>query len=569
MAGGNTPTPGLTLHDLMTRGFFHDRIIPCLDSSGLSGAVPEIIQFTEADSKKFTQVPQRSRTVRHSVPKRKLARRILSIPNPRNQVFVCREVEEHWPELLDACKLSKISLTTPVLSTTRGIHGEFDRRDEAIARAKRSVGMRYVLHADFARFYPSIYTHSIAWALHGKAQARADKQGHLLGNRIDRWIRETQDKQTGGIPVGPDTSFLIAEVMAAAVDAGVEKRIGPLRGTRYIDDYHLYFDSLSDAEDGLATLHQVAGEYELDINDLKTEISELPEPIDPHWKTQLRSIPLASDDHATSIKAVFDRAAELARVAPQDNVFTYLSKKIEAFVTKANLTESDWEITDALLLRAAVGEPAALPTILRIFEKNQRMPAGVSDALETICLHHAPLQQASEVAWALWTAKRLEVEVSQEVADAVSLVDDDIVALVALDLFNLGRLPEPDDGFELWSSYMSGDNLYLDHWLLGYEALMQGWLEPTDGKNYVAADPFFNILAKNGVFFYDTSADVPAPESDYNEDDFEGDEAEEEEEEEDMTETEELSVEDLENILGHVNIEPPNEGGENGPESTE
>jgi hypothetical protein len=505
----------------MTRGFFHDRIIPCLDTSGLSSAMPELMQFSEADSKNFTTVSQRCRTVRHSVPKRKLARRILTIPNPRNQLFLCREVENHWPELLEACKRSDISLTLPVLSSSRALHGQYDRRSEGVERAKRSVGARYILHADFARFYPSIYTHSLGWALHGKAQARADKQGQLLGNRLDRWVRETQDKQTGGIPVGPDTSFLIAEVMASAVDAGLKQSLGQLRGTRYIDDYHLYFGSLADAEEALAALHQVAGEYELDINDLKTEILELPEPIDPHWKTQLRSIPLTNDDHATSIKAVFDRAAELARLAPHDNVFTYLSKKVAASVAKMALTDDDWEVTDALLLRAAVGEPASLPTILRIFEDHQRMPDGVEDALNAICLHHALLQQSSEVAWALWTAKRLEVTLPQEVADAVALVDDDVVALVTLDLYSGGFLPEPTDGFELWSGYMTSENLYLDHWLLAYEAHQQGWLEPLDGKDYVTSDPFFSILGKYGVLFYDTSADVPAPESDYNDDDFE------------------------------------------------
>jgi hypothetical protein len=564
----NSAISQLTVYDLMTRGFFHDRIIPCLGSSALAAAIPDLIHFSEVDSKGFTVVPQRCRTARHSVPKRKLARRVLAIPNPRNQLYVCIDVEKHWPELLEACKQSDISLTVPTLSSSRALHGQYDRRAEGVERAKRSVGARYVLHADFARFYPSIYTHSIGWALHGKSKARADKYGQLLGNRLDRWIRETQDKQTGGVPVGPDTSYLIAEVIASAVDIGLKRKLGDIQGTRYIDDYHLYFASLADAEEALAALHQISGDYELDINDLKTEILELPEPIDPHWKTQLRSIVLANDDHAMSIRAIFDRAAELARLAPQDNVFTYLTKKIEAAVGKLGLTEDDWQVTEALLLRAAVGEPAALPTILRIFENHGRTPERVEDALSAICLHHAPLQQSSEVAWALWTAKRLDVSLPQEVADAVSFVDDDIVALVALDLYNNDLLPESDNGFALWSAYMTSENLYLDHWLLAYEALQQGWLPPVDGQNYVTADPFFSILGKHGVLFYDTSADVPPPESDSSDDDFEEEEDDDEldlDEEKEIGEAQDSGESDrgdagelaLDELLKQLSDQPP------------
>jgi hypothetical protein len=269
-------------------------------------------------------------------------------------------------------------------------------------------------------------------------------------------IRSTQDKQTGGIPVGPDTSFLLAEVIASSIDDQLRDSIGDLKGTRYIDDYHLYFSSRANAERALAELHRIAGEFELEINGLKTQIEELPEPIDPPWKTQLRIVTVYDHDHATSLKAIFDRAAELARDFPQDSVFTYLVKKLETAIDRTRLQEKEWEALDTLLLRAAVAEPGTLPVILRIFEIHQRNPVGLKEALESICLHHATLQQASEVAWALWMAKRLDISLSGEVSNAVETVDDDIVALVALELYSRGLIPQPQHGFELWSHYVSG-----------------------------------------------------------------------------------------------------------------
>jgi hypothetical protein len=523
---GSLPLP-LTASALMSRGLFHDRIIPPLSSKALVPIMDQLHNFAINDVTLRNgryQTSVSTRCVRHSVPKRKLARRILSIPHPRNQMFLAQEVEKHWPELLALCQRSRVSLTTPALSNKRALQGVFDRRAEGVERAKRSVGSRFVLHADIARFYPSIYTHSIPWAIHGKNR-RAERGIDLFGNLIDQWVRETQSQQTGGIPIGPDTSFLLAEIIASAIDHEMSASGILLKGTRYVDDYHLYFKSLSDAERALAELHRIAGIFELEVNDLKTRIEEIPEPIEPDWKTQLRAVTLEKDDHATSLKAIFDLASSLARTFPQDSVITYLVRKIDALLPKLALRSVDWEVLDALLLRCSIGEPAALPTVLRIFESNSRFPMGAGATLNAICLQHAALMQASEVAWALWTAKRLKVTLSNEVANAVSKVDDDIVALAALDLHSEGFLPAPIDGFEIWSSYMTAESLYSEHWLLVYEAYVQNWLPSLAGTDFVAADPYFSILQRGGVRFFDTTADVEAPESGYEEDeDYEDDE---------------------------------------------
>ena len=538
---GTLPTfrPQLSVSSLMSRGLFHDRIVPAFNANDLSAITDELVAFADRDLNSQGKPRKSTRCVQHSYPKRKLARRILSIPHPRNQIFLAKEIVAHWTELKAICDRSQVSLTGPTVSSIRALQGAYERRAEGVERTKRSVGTRYVLHADIARFYPSIYTHSIPWAIHGKDQ-RHDTSARLFGNQLDLWVRETQSKQTGGIPVGPDTSFLIAEVIASTIDYALQEAVG-LRGTRYVDDYHLYFLSHSDAEKALAELHRVAGVYELDINDLKTSIEPVPEPIEPYWKTQLRAAHVQKADHATSFKAIFDLAATFAVENPQDGVFAYLVKKVEAIVPQLGLSEGDWVILEALLLRAIVGEPACMPTVLRIFEQNNRSPERASDALGTICLVHAGLQQASEVAWALWTAKRLNVELSQEVADAVETIDDDVVALIALHLHDVGLLPGPEHGFALWRQHMTDNALYSEHWLLAYEARVQEWLPAVSGVDYVASDPYFSILANHQVNFFDTSDDVEVPEdSGYeDEDSYSEDDEEEEEEEEEEEGTDE------------------------------
>ena len=297
------------------------------------------------------------------------------------------------------------------------------------------MGSRYLLKTDIARFYPSIYTHSIPWALHGKAAARADKKYKLLGNRIDLWLRETQDKLTGGIPIGPDTSFLIGEILGTALDRKLQEKIPTFRGVRSIDDYYLYFRTVSEAEKGLAALHEVSREFELEINDPKTEVIQLPETLEPPWKSDLRTLVIrdSGQPQATDLLTLFDRAFDHAKNFPSDSVLTYAAKQ----TLSAEIAPDNWDFCEALLLKAALAEPTMLSVLIDIYDKylsyhtdNQRL----TTTIEGICAYHAPLQQGNEVAWALWLAKKMNVTISKPVGDRIAKLDDDVVALVALDL---------------------------------------------------------------------------------------------------------------------------------------
>jgi hypothetical protein len=349
-----------------------------------------------------------------------------------------------------------------------------------------------------SRFYPSIYTHSIPWALHGKSMARSDKD--LYGNKLDKRVRETQDKQTGGIPIGPDTSFLIGEVIGTAIDIELQQRLPHVKGTRYIDDFHLYFESLADCESALAVLHKVVKEFELEINDQKTDILSLPESFEPAWKAELRAIGIrpSGSQQRTDLLELFNRAFELGRRFQNDSVLTYAAKQ----VLSADIDPDNWALCESLLLRSTVGEPTMLPVLIEICEKNVNSitdQEAMVDTASSLCCYHGQLQQGYEVAWALWLAKRLGLRIPRKAAEVVANVDDDIVALVALDLRSSGLLPRVS--LELWSSYLDSSQLYGEHWLLAYEACVQGWL-PRNKASYLARDAFFSVLDDRSICFY-------------------------------------------------------------------
>lgn len=117
-----------------------------------------------------------------------------------------------------------------------------------------ALDYEYVLHIDVSNCYGSIYTHSITWALHsketGKAQRRDDK---LLGNIIDKILRDMSFGQTNGIPQGSVLMDLIAEMILGYADLELSERIKKLGLTdfdiiRYRDDYRVFTNNPQDGE---------------------------------------------------------------------------------------------------------------------------------------------------------------------------------------------------------------------------------------------------------------------------------------------------------------------------------
>ncbi len=499
------PVPTLTTEDLMTRGYFPDRVIPPINSLSISPAIPDILRYV---TPKAIQSMQRSRpgihrslSVTHSIPKRKHLRRTLAIPNPLIQCVLSEEISTSWSELSTFCAKSRLSLSTPKISTLRAIEATNSLNEQPALRAQRSVGARYLLKTDIARYYPSIYTHSIPWALHTKERARADTRYALSGNRLDLWMRECQDKQTGGIPIGPDTSFIVSEIIGTAMDLQLMEKMPSARGTRSIDDYYLYFSTVSEAESCIAAIHEIGREFELDINESKTEIVLLPDSLEPRWKNDLRSFTIrdAPAPQAFDLLTLFDRAFEYSKQFPSDSVLTYAAKQ----TLGANIAGDNWTLCQALLLKAALAEPTMLSVLGEVYAKfagYNTDNSSLTTLIHSICAYHAPLQQGNEVAWALWLAKEMSITISNKVADIIVRLDDDLVALAALDLHEHGLFGSTD--FARWGAHMQSAELYDNHWLIAYEALEHSWLPTGGNSDYIADDEFFSILRQHGVRFY-------------------------------------------------------------------
>lgn len=138
---------------------------------------------------------------------------------------------------------------------------------------------KYIVRSDITNFYNSVYTHSIAWALHGTENAFEDRiKRELTGSKIDRLVQYANESRTNGIPVGPVVSDLIAEIILSCVDLNVSRRLKKVDfiATRFKDDYRILCNSERDARNILKTLSDELSIFNLLINESKTKILNLP-----------------------------------------------------------------------------------------------------------------------------------------------------------------------------------------------------------------------------------------------------------------------------------------------------
>jgi hypothetical protein len=144
------------------------------------------------------------------------------------------------------------------------------------ASLELALDFNNLLHADITDCYASVYTHSVAWAVHGKPTAKTKKRDpSLIGNRIDKCIQDMQCGQTNGIPQGSVLVDLIAEMVLGYADLELSQRLARANITnfqvlRYRDDYRIFVNDSQVGERILKELTEVLIGLGLKLNASKT-----------------------------------------------------------------------------------------------------------------------------------------------------------------------------------------------------------------------------------------------------------------------------------------------------------
>ena len=142
-----------------------------------------------------------------------------------------------------------------------------------------SLDYQMLLHTDITDCYSSIYTHSIAWAIHGINVAKDNRRDlSFIGNVIDEGIQDMQYGQTNGIPQGSQLMNLIAEIVLGYADLRLTKMIEgegieDYEILRYRDDYRIFVNSSYDGERILKCLTETLISLGMELNSAKTKVS--------------------------------------------------------------------------------------------------------------------------------------------------------------------------------------------------------------------------------------------------------------------------------------------------------
>ena len=137
----------------------------------------------------------------------------------------------------------------PVVSNTKNSDKESQILEwwEEIEQESLSSALDYdyLFITDITDCYGAIYTHSISWAIHGKAFAKKNRGKKFLGNKLDSKIQAMRHGQTNGIPQGSVLMDFVAEMVLGYADLILTEKISDLakedyRILRYRDDYRIF-----------------------------------------------------------------------------------------------------------------------------------------------------------------------------------------------------------------------------------------------------------------------------------------------------------------------------------------
>lgn len=236
-----------------------------------------------------------------SFPKTDLTEREFAVIHPHFYHDLVWEIAKEWDaihaHLFNAAnKIYSYSFPIPVneegedkkpLRSGRMIYEFLEMAEKDLVAEAHQYS--HIIRLDITNFYPSIYTHTICWAWEGRdggngreTCAKRDNKGSLFGNRLDKLFQYANDRRTVGLPVGPVISDLVTEIILSERDLKIsqtldtEIKAGYL-ATRFKDDYRILCNGESDAKRIIKVIIDTLKEFNLVVNEKKTEIQKLPD----------------------------------------------------------------------------------------------------------------------------------------------------------------------------------------------------------------------------------------------------------------------------------------------------
>lgn len=476
-----------------------------------------------------------TKLIEYSITKGIYSRRKLEIPNPKQYLDLSKLIVQNWKILKDCFEISTYSQSKPVLFEAKRA---LKTKSKSLNNFKfevisKSFGRKVELRLDILNFYPTIYTHSIPWSLLGKEHAKkyfklrntrkvyfdsilaTDIKARLykLGDSIDTLVRNCNERQSIGIPIGPDVSFLLAELIGCRIDSEIKKSLKDVSHEciRYYDDYYFYLDSIGDADNVLKKVQKILYEFRLETNEFKVHINELPFKYVEDWSLALSSFKFNYANNY-ELRNYFSQLISLVDKNKKQSswIIDYGLQRFQYGNVK--IKRNHFEIFLTFLLQLLLFDPSNIDQIFKIllsyeYYLNKKRKEKIAIVLNQIIKEHSVLNHSFEVAWALWCYKSFRIKCHRDFLTLVLESNDNISKMIALDIIDSKLFHGRKPALAKLTKSLSSTSLFNEDWLITYEAYRKGWLNFRSRKIF-DLNEFFNILNYFDIIFYDSSKQI-------------------------------------------------------------
>lgn len=452
---------------LLAYGMFADKLPPVFTSESFFSYCVNYSPVFESKSTDYIRFNSMRNT---NVPRQ------LGIPTPMNYYRLCKELEQDWNDIKDvfikntsndSYKVSRIHLRKRFDSTSLFEMNYNDWKNDGNPTDDMLIGNRYIVQADISTCFPSIYSHSIPWAVAGKEFAKAHKSNEFWWNRVDLCCRNIKSQETLGLLIGPHASNLVSELVLSSIDKELVAK--GWRYIRNIDDYTCYVESLELAQQFLVDLNNQLNKYNLLLNHKKTQIEELPMAMTKHWVRKLNAFRFDSANDLVKykdVKAYFDLAIELMNEVGDAAILKYAIKVL----SKKELTFNAKEYFIKECLHIAIIYPYLLSvvehTVFDKFDITKDLICNFSNAIFNDGIKYANYEACC---YAMYYALKYEFTLKDILAEDIIELDDCLIKLFGYYYFKCND----DSKLDLFINDAKNlNNQEFDrNWLFVYEVL--------------------------------------------------------------------------------------------------
>ena len=491
-------------HDLLRIGYLPENLPPTFHTEEIAH------YFANNPSSYLSDPKQPFRSAIYNASKRGASRRTFSAVHPITAHDLAEFLNAHAPELdkMFASNPSSLSVPNHTPQGDRALEIPSHNQLE-IERLNRLAGYRFIAKTDISRFYHSIYTHSVSWAFHGKDVAKKTRKfdaQDVYFNRLDFTLRQGQDGQTIGIPVGPDASRYVAELICTSIDTDFHSRFGSaeIGFIRHVDDVWIGAQSHSEVERALWLYRNCLREFELDINESKTRIYGANFRFTDAWPSDVANrleVALVAPDHRREerLRAALEYAFELSLSDSDDGILKYAIRQLD----RSDHQWDEWETLQPFLMRSAIHFGHTLDYVIRVLvwrklTKDDLDQERWSELIKSMLDYHGRLGNDSEVCWLLFGAHILKIDVPEASALAIIRNCGALSIVSIMNFFGGGSKSIFDAIFQLISTESSEGPM----WPVFLEWSSSGWPRNTEVRKLITNDTLKAMYEKR-IFSFD------------------------------------------------------------------